>query len=185
VSASDLGPPVTVEGPSLQRTAVHSDHTRATIRAALYAAAIAVLLCTIPVKAVALLALPLAGFLSVLFYRRWSRAGELARGFAFKLGALTGVFSFVGILVMGAVATLSPGGQENLRRQALELIQTQQARAIDPQTRELFEYFKTQQGMAVMLVCSLLFLAVTFVLLSGAGAAISASLLRRKNPPMQ
>jgi hypothetical protein len=67
----------------------------------------------------------------------------------------------------------------------IQVIQQAQARNPDPQARQAFEYFMTSQGMALMMVFGFVFMGVLFVLLSGLGGAISASLLRRKAPPGQ
>ncbi|HJU10125.1 MAG TPA: hypothetical protein VJ728_04570, partial [Candidatus Binataceae bacterium] len=152
MTAGDLGAPVTLEPASLQRAAVRPDNSRAMVRSALYAAIIGGVLCTIPVAASFVLALPVAGFMSVLFYRRWTRAAEWRRGFPFKLGALTGVFVFVELLVIVAISSLSPTGQQHLRETTLAAIQQVQSRATDPQMRQVYDYFKTRDGMAIMLV---------------------------------
>jgi hypothetical protein len=67
----------------------------------------------------------------------------------------------------------------------IQVIQQAKARNPDPQARQVFEYFMTPQGMAFMMVVGFAFMGVLFVLLSGVGGAISASLLRRKAPPGQ
>ena len=155
----------------------------AVLRAALYAGLIGAVLCTVPFVANFVLALPFAGFLSVLFYRRWAHGAEPASGMAFKLGALTGVFGFVGALVVMALSTLTSRGQSALRDAMLEAIRQQRQRATEPQARQVLDYFSTPQGMVVMMVVGFIFMAIAFVILSGIGASISAFLLRRKGPP--
>jgi hypothetical protein len=156
----------------------------ATLRAALYAGFIGAVLCTVPFVANFVLALPFAGFLSVLFYRRWTHGIEPTRGMAFKLGALTGIFAFVGALVAMALSTLTSRGQSAMRDTMLEALRQQRQRATEPQARQVIDYFSTQQGMVVMMIVGFLFMAIAFVLLSGAGASLSAFLLRRKEPPI-
>jgi hypothetical protein len=157
--------------------------SRLTLRAALYAGLVAAVLSTIPLGPNFILAFPFAGFLSVLFYRRWSAGSEIRPRTGFKLGALAGVFGFVMFLVLMAIATLTFHVQNQLRETMLQAIEQQQARAGDPETRQLLDYFMTAQGMAVMMVAFFLFMGIVLVVLSAAGAALSASLLRPKGPP--
>jgi hypothetical protein len=63
----------------------------------------------------------------------------------------------------------------------VERIRQAQAANSDPQAQQIFQYFLTQQGMAVMMVLGLLFMCVVFVVLSGLGGLIWASVQRK--PP--
>jgi hypothetical protein len=47
----------------------------------------------------------------------------------------------------------------------------------------MLDYLTTPSGMAVMILLGFLFMAAIFVLLSGVGALVAASLLERKGPP--
>jgi len=158
-------------------------NSRALVRAAIYAGMIAAALSLIPLGPSFILALPFAGFLSVLFYRRWALGPELPLRSGFRLGALAGVFGFVGFLVLTAVGTLTSHGQNELREALLESVRQQQARATDPQVRQMLDYLTTPSGLGLMILAGFLFMAAVFILLSGAGALLSASLLERKGPP--
>jgi hypothetical protein len=153
------------------------------VRAAIYAGGIGAALSLIPVAGNFVLALPVAGFLSVLFYRRWTHGPELRPSTGFRLGALAGLFGFLAFLVVTAISTLTRGGEDEMRQALVEAVHLQQARATDPQVRQMFDYFLTSQGMMVVLGLGFVMMGIAFVLLSGAGAAFSASLLRRKDPP--
>jgi hypothetical protein len=159
------------------------DNSRITIRAALYAGIVGAFLSSIPVGGNFILALPIAGFLSVVFYHRWTHRPELRPSAGFKLGALAGLFGFLGFLIYTAIATTVTHAEGELRQQAIEVMKQQQAHATDPQARQMFDYFMTPQGMMIMMGVGFLMMGVIFVLLSGAGASLSASLLRRKTPP--
>ncbi|MBO0912536.1 MAG: hypothetical protein J2P13_12155 [Acidobacteria bacterium] len=158
-------------------------NSRARVRAALYAGMIAAAISTIPRGPSFFLALPFAGFLSVLFYRRWAAGPELRPGSGFRLGALAGVFGFVGFLALTAVGILTSHGQDEVREALIESVRQQQARAVDPQVRQMWDYLTTPPGMALVILLGFLFTAAVFILLSGAGALLSASLLGRKGPP--
>jgi ABC-type phosphate transport system substrate-binding protein len=96
---------------------------------------------------------------------------------------LAGLFGFLAFLVVTATSTLTRGGEDEMRQALVEAVHLQQARATDSQVRQMFDYFLTPQGMMVVLGLGFVMMGIAFVLLSGAGAALSASLLRRKDPP--
>jgi hypothetical protein len=101
----------------------------------------------------------------------------------FRLGGLSGLFAFGTFVAVMAIETLAFGGENDLREALVRAVRQAQARSADPQARQLMEYFLTPQGLVWMVVLGLIFLAITFVLLSAIGGAISATLLGRKTPP--
>ncbi len=160
-----------------------NEDSRATIRAAIYAGLIGAVLSSIPAGPNFILALPLAGFLSVLFYRRWTHGPEPRAAAGFRLGALAGLFGFLAFLVFTAIGTWTFHAEGEIRQAMLEAVRQQQSRATDPQVQHMFDYFVTPQGMMIMMGVGFLMMGIAFVLLSGVGAALGASLLRRKHPP--
>lgn len=174
---------VALSGQSSGAQHATAEDSRATMRAALYAGVIGAVLSSVPVVANFVLALPVAGFLAVLFYRRWTMGPELRSSFGFKLGALSGLFGFLVFLIFTAIGTVAFHAESELRQAMVEAIQAKQARAVDPQVRQMFDYFMTPQGMMIMMGLGFVMMGVAFVLLSGLGAALGASLLRRKGPP--
>lgn len=129
-----------------------------------------------------LLAFPLAGFLSVLFYRRRTWGVELSPSAGLRLGLLTGVLGFAMFTLLAALDfAVSPAGGE-IRQTMIDAVHRQQARTPDPQARQMLDYFLTPNGLAVMIIASLIIMGIGFVLLAGLGGAFSASLLRRKGP---
>ena len=167
-------------GPLPSRITARAD-AHAELRPALYAGIIAAVLSMIQ-PASLILALPLSGFLSVLLYRRRSTGEDPRPLTGFRLGALTGLFAF-GVLLLIAVGTLAFQAQGTVHAQMVQMILQAQARSADPQAKQVFDYFLTPQGMAFMMIVGFVFMSIIFVLLSGVGGAISASLLRRKGPP--
>jgi hypothetical protein len=156
---------------------------KAELRAAFYAAIVGVVLSLVQPGASFVIALPVAGFLSVLLYRRFSLKNEPSPRTGFRLGAIGGLFVFGLLMIVIAAGTLVFHSESDAHAQVIQVIQQAQARNPDPQARQVFEYFMTPQGMAFMMVVGFVFMGVLFVLLSGVGGAISASLLRRKAPP--
>jgi hypothetical protein len=158
---------------------------KAELRAAFYAAIVGSLLSLVQPGGSFVIALPVAGFLSVVLFRRFNLKNELPPRTGFRLGAICGLFAFGLLMIIIAAGTLAFHSEADTHAQVIQVIQQAQARNPDPQARPVFAYFMTSQGMAVMMVFGFIFMAVLFVLLSGVGGAISASLLRRKAPPGQ
>jgi hypothetical protein len=132
-----------------------------------------------------LLAFPVTGFLSVLLYRRRSIANNPVPRMGFRLGALTGLFGFGLLMVLAAAEMLTRHTETDMHAAMIKMIQQAQARNPDPRAKQVFDYFMSAQGMAVFMMLSFVLGCIIFVLLSGIGGAISASLLRRKAPPRE
>jgi len=155
----------------------------AALRAALHAGVVAAILSFIPLRSAFVFALPVAGFLCVLLYRRRIPEKQLSPGAGFKLGSLAGLFAFAIFVVLTAAATLFSHAENELREAMLQAIHQAQARSPDAQARQMLDYFTTPHGLVVMMIMGFAFTGVMFVLLSGMGGSISAKLLHRKGPP--
>jgi hypothetical protein len=186
-------PPVTLKDPPIPQTQIPAEahyispattrsHSNVFIRSALYAAILGAILSLVPIGAAFVLALPIAGFLSILFYRRRTLVEEPSPAIGFRLGSLTGFFTFLIFLVLTSVQILAFHAQNELRDTMLQAIRQAQARNPEPQARQMLEYFMTPQGLVFMMVFGFIFLAIVFVLLAGLGGTVSASLLRRRPP---
>lgn len=165
--------------------AVGIRNAKAELRAAFYAAIVGAVLSLVQPGASFVIALPVAGFLSVVLYRRFSFKTEPSPRTGFRLGAMSGLFVFGLLMILIAAGTIAFHSEADTHTQVIQVIQQAQARNPDPQAKPVFEYFMTPQGMAVMMVVGFIFMSILFVVLSGIGGAISASLLRRKAPPGQ
>jgi hypothetical protein len=129
-----------------------------------------------------LLGFPLAGFLSVLFYRRRTWGLELSPSGGLRLGLLTGMLGFAMFVILAALDTVVSHAGNEIRQTMIDAVHRQQARTPDPQARQFLDYFLTPNGLVVMTIACLIVLCIGFVLLAGLGGAFSASLLRRKGP---
>ena len=156
-----------------------ADSSRA-LRSAIRAGAIAAVLSAVPFAFI--VALPLAGFLAVLLYRRrsWARETSLAAGF--RLGALTGAIAFTIYVLLAAFATLISHASRNLQQTMVDTINGAELRNPDPQVVHVFDYLKTPSGLLIVMITGLIFTCVVFVLLAGVGGTLGAS-LKRRNPP--
>lgn len=184
VTVTVEGPPAFLNADALYRPSKNAD-AKAQMRAAFYAAIIGAVLSLVQPGASFVIALPVAGFLSVLLYRRFSLKSEPSPRAGFRLGAIGGLFVFGLLMIVIAAGTLAFHSEVDAHAQVVQVIKQAQARNPDPQARQAFEYFMTPQGMTFMMVIGFVFMGVLFVVLSGVGGAISASLLRRKAPPGQ
>jgi MFS family permease len=167
-----------VEAEPTTRRAAGLDR-QAAVRSALNAGAIAAVLCLFPLGFV--VAMPLAGYFGVRFYRRRSLVPEPSPGVGFKLGALCGAFGSAIFVALALVLTFASHAQNEFRDKMIEIVRHAQASYPDAQARQL-DYFASPQGLIVMLVTTGLFFCLAFVLLSGVGGAISAAVLRKKGP---
>lgn len=154
---------------------------RGALRPALTAGVIAAILSLLPLKVAFLLALPLCGFLCVLFYKGRNAGREPSVSAGFWLGVLSGVFGFAIFALLTAAAVLASHGQSEVRGLVIQAVRQTQARSADPQARQMMEYFVTPQGLAFMMIFGIVVTGVIFALLSGIGGAVSAVMLRRKD----
>ncbi|HXY14070.1 MAG TPA: zinc ribbon domain-containing protein [Terriglobales bacterium] len=121
-----------------------------------------------------------AGVLAVLFYRRRPLLASLTPGAGARLGAVSGTFAFAIFAVFTAfeVLVFHSGGQ--LRAALLEAVQQSAARASDPQAQQVLEYLKSPPGLALVMGMGLAVMFVFFLVLSSAGGALTAALVRRR-----
>ncbi|PYV59360.1 MAG: hypothetical protein DMG98_05745 [Acidobacteria bacterium] len=183
VTAGGAPPVARIEASySVQRPADVSSR-RAAFRAAVTAGVFAAVLSSVPIGGSFVFALPLAGFLCVLLYRRHSATGEPTVGVGFRLGAGAGLAGFAMLILLGTIETLGFHTQNELRDVMIQAVRQAQSRYADPQARQSLEYFLTPGGMAFLMIFGFAFMCVLFVILSGIGGAISAAFLRRKLPP--
>jgi hypothetical protein len=132
---------------------------------------------------------PLAGFglgmviggtLSVVFYRRRLPVANVTPWMGVRLGMVSGILGggiFAALLSIGAVVFHAG---DAIREKLMEGMQQAAARNPDPQAQQVMEFFKTPQGIVVLLTICLIGVLLAFIIFSGLGGAIGAALLRRK-----
>jgi hypothetical protein len=84
------------------------------------------------------------------------------------------------LAVLLAAGTVLLHAWDQIRQKVLELVQQAAARNPDPQAQQTMEFFKTEQGIALLVASALVGTLVAFVIFSGLGGALGAVLLRRK-----
>lgn len=131
------------------------------------------------------LALPVgvlgAGLLAVALYRYRIPGTVIKATAGAQLGAISGILCFgisaIFLAVAAAVSDLGP----KLRQQMLEGIQKAAARSSDPQWQAAVERFQTPEGLAVLLVFSLVVFFLLFIVLGSIGGALGGVFFSRRD----
>lgn len=170
-------PPIVVSAPGTApyRAAAAASERKRWMRAAIYAGGIGFILSLLPTGPI--LALPVAGWLSVSFYTRMARS-SLRTQEGFRLGALAGLVAFVMMLVVGMIAMTLPGAKTQLHQALLDSANRVHAMNPDLPPEQLVNYMLTPAGMIV----SLLFTCVVLVVLAGLGGLLSTVVSGRRLP---
>jgi hypothetical protein len=123
-----------------------------------------------------------AGFLAVAFSRRGPGTVSTA-GSGARLGALSGLllFGVSTVLQTLAVALLHKGAE--LRSEMMDKVQQAAARYPGPEVQPFLDFVKSPDGFAIMMVASVIFGFVAFVVLGGCGGALAATFWRRRDRP--
>ena len=139
--------------------------------------------------AAVLMMTPLAGFglgmviggsLSVVFYRRRVPVANVTPGMGARLGMVSGILGggiFAALLSIGTVVLRA---WESIRAKLIGIAEQTAARNPDPQTQQALEFFKSPEGIVLLLTTALIGTLMAFVVFSGLGGALGAALLRRK-----
>jgi zinc ribbon protein len=124
-----------------------------------------------------------SGLLAVVFSRRRA-AGILIRpASGARLGAIGGLllFGMSTIFETLAVAVLHKGAE--LRSQMLEKIQQAAARYPGPQAQPFLDFAKSREGFTFIMVASVIFGLVAFVVLGSLGGTLGATFMKRRDRP--
>lgn len=175
-------PPLVPEAETWRETDLRvSGRERASaVRAALNGGLLGALLSLLPLGFV--IGMPLGGFLAVLFYRRRSWRAEPSVLAGFRLGALAGIFAsaILGVIIGADMAVSNHAA--DFQQQLTEKLRIAETRYPDPQQRQVIEYLMTPPGMKIAIVFTVILLGIFFVVISGVGGAVAASVLHRKGP---
>jgi hypothetical protein len=124
-----------------------------------------------------------AGFLAAAFSRRRVSGTAIRAGAGARLGVLSGLllFGMSTIPEMFAVAVLHKGAE--MRSQMMEKLQQMATRYPGPEIQPFLDFVKSPDGFAIMMVASVIFALVAFVVLGGLGGALGAAFLGRNDRP--
>jgi hypothetical protein len=141
--------------------------------------------------AAVLMMTPLAGFglgmliggsLSVVFYRRRIPVVNVTPGMGARLGMVSGILGGGIFAALLSVGTIVLHAWDTIRGKLIEVVEQTAARNPDPQAQQAMEFFKSPQGIVLLLTTALIGIILAFVIFSGLGGALGAVLLRRKKP---
>jgi hypothetical protein len=142
--------------------------------------------------AAVLMMTPLAGFglgmliggtLSVVFYRRRIPLANVTPGMGARLGMISGILGGSIFVTLLSIGTMVLHAWDTIRGKLIEIVEQTAARNPDPQTQQALEFFKSPDGIVLLLASALIGTLVAFVIFSGLGGALGAVLLRRKEHP--
>jgi hypothetical protein len=122
----------------------------------------------------------IGGILSVVFYRRRNPVTNVTPRMGSRLGMASGAIGGAIFTVLLFAATAALHGWEQIREKVIEVVAQTAARNPDPQAQQALEFFKTEQGISLLVASGLVVTFIAFVIFSGLGGALGAVLLRRK-----
>jgi hypothetical protein len=131
-----------------------------------------------------LLCMVAAGGMSIAFYTRRQPDRTVTAGDGLKIGALAGLFGFLMNALLSTLSMLSANSRSALRGEMMNRLKEGMASSSDPTATDLLrrigDRLSTPEGLALIFTLALAVLAVFFVVFSGLGGAIGASLFGRK-----
>jgi hypothetical protein len=124
-----------------------------------------------------------AGLLAVTFTRRRNPGILIRSGAGARLGALSGLlfFGMSAIFETLAIVVLHKGVE--IRSEMMDKIQQAAARYPGPQVQPFLDFVKSPGGFELMMVASVMFGLLAFVVLSSVGGALGAAFLGRRERP--
>ena len=79
-----------------------------------------------------------------------------------------------------SIGTMLFHAWDTIRGKLIEVVEQTAARNPDPQAQQALEFFKSPEGIVLLLTTALIGTLLAFVIFSGLGGALGAALLRRK-----
>jgi len=125
----------------------------------------------------------IGGSLSVVFYRRRVPVANVTPGMGARLGMVSGALGGGIFAALLSVGTTLFHAWDSVRAKLIEVVQQTAARNPDPQTQQALEFFKSPDGIVLLLTTALIGALIAFVIFSGLGGALGAAFLRRKEHP--
>ena len=126
-----------------------------------------------------LIVIPLGGVFSVWLYARGKDPNEIAAGTGARVGAVTGLFSYLiyGIIVAAQVSSQKGMIEETMRKAIEQAV----ARNPNPQTQAMMNQIMTPEGIATILAVSAVIFLFVFLIFGALGGSVGAAMLRNKS----
>lgn len=127
-----------------------------------------------------------AGILAVALYRRRAGGAPVTRANGARIGAVCGLFGFIGFAGIVSLGLLVLRGSTKFRELLQQAIQQASANNPDPAAQQMLAHMTTPAGLALLVTIVLVFFMIGFIALGSAGGAIGAWLFSpKKNPPQR
>jgi hypothetical protein len=124
-----------------------------------------------------------AGFMAVAFFRRRSLGTVVRTGAGARLGALSGLLFFSASTIIETLAVVFLHKGAEIRTQMMEKVQQAAARYPGPEVQPFLDFVKSPRGFAFMMVASLIFGCLAFVVLGSLGGSVGALFFGRNDRP--
>jgi hypothetical protein len=125
----------------------------------------------------------IGGSLAVVFYRRRIPVANVTPGMGARLGMVSGILGGGIFAALLSIGTMLFHAWDSIRAKLIEVVEQAAARNPDPQAQQALEFFKSPEGIILLLTTALIGTLLAFVIFSGLGGALGAALLRRKEHP--
>jgi len=125
----------------------------------------------------------IGGSLAVVFYRRRIPMASITPGMGARLGMVSGILGGAIFAALLSIGTMAFHAWDSIRGKLLEVVEQTAARNPDPQAQQAMEFFKSPDGIVLLLATALIGTLLAFVVFSALGGAVGAALLRRKDHP--
>lgn len=122
-----------------------------------------------------------AGAVAVAFYRRRAPNAVITPANGARVGAVCGLFGFIGFSVLMAIGLLLLRGSSKFREMLQQAMQQAAASNPDPKAQELLAQMTSPAGLAVMVTLVMVVFLIGFIALSSAGGAIGAKIFKDKS----
>ena len=117
-------------------------------------------------------------------YQKQVPGTMITPGMGMRLGALTGVFSFVVNALVTTLSFVAFRSSADFRRAMQEQMDKQMATNPDPKVKEIMQHFmewmSSPQGAATLIVVAVVVMAVVFIVFTAAGGALGASVFGKR-----
>jgi len=120
------------------------------------------------------------GFLSVALYRR-RRPGTITAGMGARLGLVTGGLGFAIFSIIRGAGILIFHTGARLHQEMLQALDQAAARNPDPQAQAVLQYFKSPEGLTLVIALALVATFISFLLLSTLGGVLGGVTLGKKS----
>jgi hypothetical protein len=125
-----------------------------------------------------LLVVPVGGFFAIWLYARGKDAGQVWLGTGARIGAVTGLFTFLiyGIIVAAQFTAQKGMVQETMRKAMDQAL----ARNPNPQAQALVNQLMTPEGVATLITMTVVIFLFVFLIFGAIGGSVGAAIMKNQ-----